>query len=197
LRDGGWDAWLNPHGAEAARFAVRDRTVVVRRESRKSPSAEPVATIEKLLVELCFEARDLQLMAMPEFHTMLKNLAIRASLKATREKRRSQTCKVYHVKLDRSHLSRTTREHLALLFLEAVSKGERMPIGKNVAVIGGGRAGAVGDADRQATDGELGTIEFDRHSPQLARQRSVARLDDHERNTPEVRVGHDQARLVA
>jgi hypothetical protein len=75
LRDAGWDAWLNPRGAEAARFAVRERTVVVRRESRKSPSKQPFAPIEKLLVELCFEARDLQLMALPEFHTMLANLA--------------------------------------------------------------------------------------------------------------------------
>ena len=75
LRDAGWDAWLNPRGAEAARFAVRERTVVVRRESRKSPSSEPLASIEKLLVELCFEARDLRLMALPEFHRMLANLA--------------------------------------------------------------------------------------------------------------------------
>lgn len=75
LRDAGWDAWLNPRGAEAARFAVRERTVVVRRESRKSPSKEPLAPIEKLLVELCFEARDLRLMALSEFHTMLANLA--------------------------------------------------------------------------------------------------------------------------
>lgn len=75
LRDAGWDAWLNPRGAEAARFTVRERTVVVRRESRKSPSKESFAPIEKLLVELCFEARDLQLMALPEFHTMLANLA--------------------------------------------------------------------------------------------------------------------------
>ena len=75
LRDAGWDAWLNPRGPEAARFAVRERTVVIRRESRKSPSKEPFAPIEKLLVELCFEARDLQLMALPEFHTMLANLA--------------------------------------------------------------------------------------------------------------------------
>ncbi len=75
LREAGWDAWLNPRGAEAARFAVRERTVVLRRESRKSPSKEPFAPIEKLLVELCFEARDLQLMAMPEFHSMLANLA--------------------------------------------------------------------------------------------------------------------------
>ncbi len=75
LRDTGWDAWLNPRGAEAARFAVRERTLVVRRESRKSPSKQPFASIEKLLVELCFEARDLQLMALSEFHTMLANLA--------------------------------------------------------------------------------------------------------------------------
>jgi len=75
LRDAGWDAWLNPRGKEAARFAVRERTVVVRRESRKSPSSEPCAPIEKLLVELCFEARDLRLMAAADFHTMLANLA--------------------------------------------------------------------------------------------------------------------------
>ena len=75
LRDAGWDAWLNPRGAEAARFAVRERTVVVRRESRKSPSKEPLAPIEKLLVELCFEARDLRLMAATDFHAMLANLA--------------------------------------------------------------------------------------------------------------------------
>ena len=75
LRDTGWDAWLNPRGAEAARFAVRERTVVVRSESRKSPSKTPVAPIEKLLVELCFEARDLQIMSPTEFHTMLANLA--------------------------------------------------------------------------------------------------------------------------
>jgi adenine-specific DNA-methyltransferase len=75
LRDSGWDASLNPRGPEAARFVVRERTVVVRRQSRKSPSKEPFAPIETLLVELCFEARDLQLMAMPEFHSMLANLA--------------------------------------------------------------------------------------------------------------------------
>ena len=75
LRDAGWDAWLNPRGAEAARFAVREGTLVVRRESRKSPSKESFAPIEKLLVELCFEARDLQLMALSDFHSMLANLA--------------------------------------------------------------------------------------------------------------------------
>ncbi len=75
LREAGWDAWLNPRGAEALRFAVRERTVVVRRESRKSPSSESLAPIEKLLVDLCFEARDLRLMAAADFHAMLANLA--------------------------------------------------------------------------------------------------------------------------
>jgi hypothetical protein len=75
LREAGWDAWLNPRGQDAARFAVRERTLVVRRESRKSPSTEHIAPVEKLLVELCFEARDLQLMAMSDYHAMLANLA--------------------------------------------------------------------------------------------------------------------------
>lgn len=75
LRDSAWNASLNPRGSEAARFDVSERTVVVRRLSRKRPSKEPFAPIETLLVELCFEARDLQLMAMPDFHSMLANLA--------------------------------------------------------------------------------------------------------------------------
>jgi len=58
LRDAGWDAWLNPRGARAARAR------------QKNPSP-----IEKLLVDLLFEVRDLQLMAMPEFHTLVANLA--------------------------------------------------------------------------------------------------------------------------
>jgi hypothetical protein len=75
LRDAGSDAWLNPRGKEAERFAVRERTAVVRRESRNRPSEEPLAPIEKLMVELCFEVRDLQLMALPEFHMMLASVA--------------------------------------------------------------------------------------------------------------------------
>jgi hypothetical protein len=75
LRDSGCDAWLNPRGAQATRFAVRERTVVVRRESSKTPSREHLAPIEKLLVELYFEARDLDLMSLSDFHAMLANLA--------------------------------------------------------------------------------------------------------------------------
>ena len=75
LRDEGWNAWLNPRGKEAERFAVRERTVMVRREPRKSPSKDSLAPIEKLLVDLYFEARDLRLMALSDFHAMLTNLA--------------------------------------------------------------------------------------------------------------------------
>ena len=75
LRDSGWDAWLNPRGAEAARFAVRERTLVVRRESLKSPSKAPFAPIEKILVELCSEARDLQLMSHAQVPCHAGNLA--------------------------------------------------------------------------------------------------------------------------
>ncbi|HZD36305.1 MAG TPA: transposase [Nitrososphaeraceae archaeon] len=48
-----------------------------------------------------------------------KKSAIKASLKATREKRKHQSCKVYTVKFDISHLNNTTIAHLNRLFLEA------------------------------------------------------------------------------
>lgn len=49
--------------------------MVVRRESRKSPLQSRLAPIEKILVDLWFEARDLQLMSPADFHAMLANLA--------------------------------------------------------------------------------------------------------------------------
>lgn len=49
--------------------------VLVRRATGKSPSRQPFATIEKLLVELCFEARNLQLMGLSDSHPMVANLA--------------------------------------------------------------------------------------------------------------------------
>ena len=48
-----------------------------------------------------------------------KNETIKATLKATKAKRKHQTCKVYQVKIDRSHLNYTTNENLNRLFLEA------------------------------------------------------------------------------
>ncbi len=75
LRDGGWDCWLNPRGGEAERFEPGERCVVLRRASRKNRAPGPYASIESLLVELFFEVRDLRLMALEDFHTMLANLA--------------------------------------------------------------------------------------------------------------------------
>ncbi len=50
---------------------------------------------------------------------MTKKETIKATLKATKEKRKSQTCRVYEVKIDKSHLNHTTENHLSRLFLEA------------------------------------------------------------------------------
>ncbi len=48
-----------------------------------------------------------------------KNEIIKASLKSTKEKRKNQTCRVYEVKRDKSHLNSKSREHLHVMFLEA------------------------------------------------------------------------------
>lgn len=48
-----------------------------------------------------------------------KNKAIAASLKATRERRKSQTCKVFELKVQYNKLSVTQREALFMLFVEA------------------------------------------------------------------------------
>lgn len=48
-----------------------------------------------------------------------KSEAIKATLKLTRAKRKTQMCRVYETKIDLSHLSIATQEHLNRLFLEA------------------------------------------------------------------------------
>ncbi len=48
-----------------------------------------------------------------------KNEAIKASLKATKARRMHQSCRVFMVKLDKSHLNTETLHHLRMLFLEA------------------------------------------------------------------------------
>jgi len=48
-----------------------------------------------------------------------KNETIRNTLKKTRERRETQTCKQYELKVDASHLSDQTLKHLNRLFLEA------------------------------------------------------------------------------
>ncbi|MCZ7381333.1 MAG: hypothetical protein O8C64_07170 [Candidatus Methanoperedens sp.] len=40
---------------------------------------------------------------------MTKKETIKATLKATKEKRKSQTCRVYEVKIDESHLNHTRK----------------------------------------------------------------------------------------
>ncbi len=47
-----------------------------------------------------------------------KSNAIKATLKTTREKRKTQMCRVYETKIDLSHLNNATQEHLNRLFLE-------------------------------------------------------------------------------
>jgi putative transposase len=49
---------------------------------------------------------------------MNKNEAIKASLKVTKAKRKTQMCRVYETKIDLSHLNHATQEHLNRLFLE-------------------------------------------------------------------------------
>jgi putative transposase len=49
---------------------------------------------------------------------MNNNEAIKASLKATKAKRKTQICRVYETKIDLSHLNHATQEHLNRLFLE-------------------------------------------------------------------------------
>jgi len=48
-----------------------------------------------------------------------KNETIKATLKATKARRKQQCCRVFEVKLDSSHLNQHTKEQLKRLFLEA------------------------------------------------------------------------------
>jgi transposase len=50
---------------------------------------------------------------------MTKNEQIKESIRQTREKRKTQVCKVYTVKFDKSHLSKDKLNFLNMLFLEA------------------------------------------------------------------------------
>jgi len=56
---------------------------------------------------------------MNEENRLAKNKKIKENGLATRLKRKSQFCKVYTVKIDKSHLNQTTKSHLSRLFLEA------------------------------------------------------------------------------
>ena len=56
---------------------------------------------------------------MTEKQRLEKNNRIREKDKQTREKRKSQVCHVYRVKIDISHLNEAQKEHLKMLFVEA------------------------------------------------------------------------------
>lgn len=56
---------------------------------------------------------------MTEDQRISKNKNIGLSMKATRAKRLNQICRVYTVKIDESRLSKTQKEHLKMLFVEA------------------------------------------------------------------------------
>ena len=56
---------------------------------------------------------------MTEIERLAKNNRIREKSKETREKRKSQLCRVYRVKIDISHLNEAQKEHLKMLFVEA------------------------------------------------------------------------------
>ncbi|MFQ5981306.1 MAG: hypothetical protein ACE5OZ_24460, partial [Candidatus Heimdallarchaeota archaeon] len=48
-----------------------------------------------------------------------KKHAIKATLAATKARRKTQVCRVYELKVNRAKLNTTSRGHLARLFLEA------------------------------------------------------------------------------
>jgi putative transposase len=50
---------------------------------------------------------------------MTKNEQISSTLKETKERRKTQDCKVFELKIDKSHLNNDTKEHLKMLFLES------------------------------------------------------------------------------
>lgn len=75
LRDAGYDVHLNPRGAAARQFAIRDRTVVIRPKPTTQPHEGHLVTVEGLLVELFMECRSLHLMDEGEYFRMFANLA--------------------------------------------------------------------------------------------------------------------------
>ena len=56
---------------------------------------------------------------MTEEQRLEKNNRIREKGRQTREKRKSQICRVYRVKIDISHLNEAQKERLKMLFVEA------------------------------------------------------------------------------
>jgi TaqI-like C-terminal specificity domain/Eco57I restriction-modification methylase len=70
LRDAGYDAHLNPTGKAKEQFAVRDKTVVIRRRVFGAPVEGHFSRIETVLVDLLLESERLRLMDKSEFQKM-------------------------------------------------------------------------------------------------------------------------------
>ncbi len=56
---------------------------------------------------------------MIEEERLAKNIRIREKSKETKQRRKSQICRVYRVKIDFSHLNEAQKTHLKMLFVEA------------------------------------------------------------------------------
>jgi len=74
LKDAGYDAWLNPRGKDAGRFVIGKKTVVIRPSISREPVDGHVARIEKILVDLLVEARELKLMDVEECYRVRSNV---------------------------------------------------------------------------------------------------------------------------
>lgn len=71
LEEAGWRVLTNPRGEAARRFAPKPRTVVLRAvHSAAPPASDGVASVEQVLVDLCFEVEDLSLLSATEFRAM-------------------------------------------------------------------------------------------------------------------------------
>ncbi len=74
LKDEGYDTWLNPHGKDAERFSIGKKTVVIRPDVSREPVDGHLARIEKILVDLLVEARELKLMDTEEYYRLRSNV---------------------------------------------------------------------------------------------------------------------------
>lgn len=70
LREAGYDTHLNPTGKAKQSFAVRDKTVVVRKRVIGAPEEKHFSRLETLLVDLFLESKRLALMDVGEFREM-------------------------------------------------------------------------------------------------------------------------------
>jgi hypothetical protein len=106
LDDRGYDVHLNPLGPEAARFAIGERTVVIRPRTKTQPHDGHRVSIEGLLVELFVERRALPILDAGEYFRLFDNLVDRhrislaALLDYARERRPIGLELIRHIKAE-------------------------------------------------------------------------------------------------